>query len=458
MSIGSAHELKLPNNSKIQITQHPTVKVGQMKIHNITMTTKPNEQILMSSNTETILGDQNGPGAIMRKTSQKMRGKPAPIQQSVVQASGNLIGVPVTSSNIQVVNSNHTYITNASYGINTLASTFTTVGKPITTPVPIASKPVVSGTMLKPGTVPGINIQQPQTIIQGSQNNTIVLQASNQPYAIVNSPSPKTSSIQTSIGGGYITTLRNIAQPQNHQAQHIVQPHTPTQSVAPPTVLTNLVLKTTQPMSAPLNVQTTQYQQANLQPAQLQYILPSVRVAPSSGGKVQNILQMALPGTPVQQGNIQLTFTGNQSPLPQHSPSPQPAQAGKFQIPSASPGIRLVGQQGKVYQTQPTTLLSPNPQNLNSPIVLNTVNNKQQTVLTQFPALNQGVANVMATPLTSVALAQPVVSIGALQQQTLHTQPGIQTHIQLQTQPQGFQQQKILLTSTSKYVKYLCRF
>ena len=283
MSIGSAQELKQANNSRIQITQHPTVKVGQMKIHNITMTTKPNEQILMSSNTETIMGDQNGLGGIMRKTSQKTRGKSVPVQQNFV---GNQIGIPLTSSNIQIVNSNHSYITNANYGINTVASTFTTVGKPITTPVPIASKPAVSlqqGTLLKQATIPGINLQQQQAILPGSQNNnTIVLQPSNQQYgmAILNSPSPKTSAIQTSMGPGYITTLRNIAPPQNAAPQ----PHTPTQSMAPQTVLTNLVLKTTQQMSAPLTVQTTQYQQtlsqANLHPAQLQYILPSVRVAP----------------------------------------------------------------------------------------------------------------------------------------------------------------------------------
>ncbi|XP_052060621.1 protein capicua homolog isoform X1 [Mytilus californianus] len=462
MSIGSMQELK--QNSRIQITQHPTVKMGQMKIHNITMTTKPNEQILMSSNTETILGDQNGQGAMMRKTSQKMRGKPAPIHQNVSMGvnSGNMF--PVTSSNIQIVNSNQTYITNAHYAISTVASTFSTMGKPISTPVPIASKPIVSmqqGAMLKPTTLPGMNLQQQQALYQNSQNNgTIVLQPSNQQYGmtILNSAMPKTSAIQTSMGGGYITTLRNIAPPQNHLAQ---QPHTPTHSVAPQTVLTNVVLKTTQQqMAAPLTVQTSQYQQhqaftqANLQPAQLQYILPSVRVAPSSGGKVQNILQMALPGTPVQQSNIQLTFTGNQSPLPQHSPSPHSAQTGKFQIASGTTGLRLVGQQGKVYQQ--ANLMSPNP-NLNSPILLNTMANKQQTVLTQFPALNQGVANVMATPLTTVSLAQPVVSLGALQQQqALHTHQSLPTHIQIQqgTQQQIFQQpttpQKILLTSTPK--------
>jgi hypothetical protein len=70
--------------------------------------------------------------------------------------------------------------------------------------------------------------------------------------------------------------------------------------------------------------------------------------------------------------------------------------------------------------------------------------------------LNQ---SVLATPLTTVAMAQPVVSLAALQQQqqqTLHTHQAMPTHIQIQpgTQQQIFQQpstpQKILLTSTPK--------
>ncbi len=68
----------------------------------------------------------------MRKYSVKTKGKPTPVQRHTIGPGGHLI--PVTSSNVQIVDSNHTFITNANYGINTVASTYSTVGKPISTP------------------------------------------------------------------------------------------------------------------------------------------------------------------------------------------------------------------------------------------------------------------------------------------------------------------------------------
>ena len=51
-------------------------------------------------------------------------------------------------------------------------------------------------------------------------------------------------------------------------------------------------------------------------PAQLQYILPTVTLQTGPNGKVQNVLQMVLPGA-MQPANIQLAIPGHQVQHPQ---------------------------------------------------------------------------------------------------------------------------------------------
>ncbi|XP_056013181.1 protein capicua homolog isoform X5 [Ostrea edulis] len=394
-SVLDGHHAKHDNTPRL--CQQPPVKVGNMKIHNITMTTQ-DQQLIVSTTTETVIGKQNGKGQVIgkvTKSKQRNNSQQVPIQPAVTPPS-QYQTKPVTSSNVQLIAPSQTIATNVVQN-NMVMSTFSTMGKPITTPVPILSKPIVSmqqahiatPTTLKTG-VP--NIQQ----IQPGSNNgvkgmsTIVLQ--NIPasqYAILNtqnigSPVAVTKAITTTVStiqtnqvsGGFITTLRNIAPPQNHQSQP--QP-------TPTTIYTNLVqIKSTNQTAAMPSMLNAVNSQAGLQPTQIQYILPSVRLETPNGGKVQNLLQMALPGGQVQQG-----------------------QANLLQ-----------------------------PQQQQQQIVLNA--NKQQglpVAVTQYQIVNQPSplpAGAVATShqLPTVTLAQPVVSLGAYQQQQ-------QTINQLQSQTQG---------------------
>uniref|UniRef100_A0A8W8KR95 HMG box domain-containing protein n=1 Tax=Magallana gigas TaxID=29159 RepID=A0A8W8KR95_MAGGI len=468
-STGSVLEGSHPKHDNTpRLCQQPPVKMGNMKIHNITMTTQ-DQQLIVSTTTETMIGKQNGKGQVIgkaTKSKQRNNSQQVPIQPAVTPPS-QYQSKPVTSSNVQLIAPNQTIATNVVQN-SMVMSTFSTMGKPITTPVPIASKPIVSmqqahiaaTTTLKAG-VPNI-----QPIQSGSNNgvkgmSTFVLQ--NIPasqYAILNpqnlgSPvavskalSTSVSTIQTNqVSGGFITTLRNIAPPQNHQSQP--QP-------TPTTIYTNLVQikSTNQTAATPSVLNAVTSQPASLQPTQIQYILPSVRLETPNGGKVQNLLQMALPGGQVQQ----LAFGGNQSQAPLHSPlppqmqqqhypqlqpSPQPVQTGqKIQLAPAGSGIKISPL--KFVQGQ-TNLLQPQQQHQQQ-IVLNAT--KQQglpVTVAQYQIVNQPSplpAGVLATSqLPTVTIAQPIVSLGAYQQQQqtitqLQGQATSGTITQLQVHPQ----------------------
>lgn len=315
-STGSVLEGSHPKHDNTpRLCQQPPVKMGNMKIHNITMTTQ-DQQLIVSTTTETMIGKQNGKGQVIgkaTKSKQRNNSQQVPIQPAVTPPS-QYQSKPVTSSNVQLIAPNQTIATNVVQN-SMVMSTFSTMGKPITTPVPIASKPIVSmqqahiaaTTTLKAG-VPNI-----QPIQSGSNNgvkgmSTFVLQnipASQytilnpqnlgSPVAVSKALSTSVSTIQTNqVSGGFITTLRNIAPPQNHQSQP--QP-------TPTTIYTNLVQikSTNQTAATPSVLNAVTSQPASLQPTQIQYILPSVRLETPNGGKVQNLLQMALPGGQVQQ-------------------------------------------------------------------------------------------------------------------------------------------------------------
>ena len=311
-----------------KIPQQPAPKFSQMKIHNITMTTHDKQQILLTTSTETVPGKPNGKGPITGKMTQKSPKNRSVSQQHIQPALTPPLQIqskPVTSSNVQILASNQILVTQVNNQSNSLTQTFSTVGKPITTPVQIASKPLVSvhqanmggmATTLKAG-VTGMQqslLQNSVATTTGKGMGTIVLQPATvqQQYNMaILSPSPvnnllaKSSvaqpqnALQTNVqGGSFITTIRNLAPTANQNAQ----PHTPTQTAAPATLLTNLVLKSTNQTIATHSVQNVPAQQQhNMAPTQIQYILPSVRVATPNGGKMQNVLQMALPGGQVQQ-------------------------------------------------------------------------------------------------------------------------------------------------------------
>ncbi|XP_055958697.1 protein capicua homolog isoform X1 [Patella vulgata] len=341
-------------SSRLPHTQQRIEKLGQMKIHNITMTAPDKQQIFPSSNTQTMLGKQNGKGAMLSKMTQKApksakvsAQSQAAFQQFTFQQAVKQPGVQltknVTSGSVQLV---ATVVSSAGQTGQVLP-TFTTTSKPITTPVPIASKPLVpltqatttASTGSRPGSVGAIGVAS-QPLLTGSPAaggvknvGTLVLQSvpSNQ-YVGSNS----NSNIQTTPTSAAFITIRNMATPQTAQNQ-----------MGQPTLLT--VLK---PNQANHNLHGSGTQTFNLsqQPTHVQYILPSVQVAPP-GAKVENVLQMALPGTT----NILAVHSSNQ----QGQPSPQPMQMGKFHITqpqSAQLRMNSINNQAKILQTSQGSL------------------------------------------------------------------------------------------------------
>ena len=391
-----------------------------VKLHNITMSTGAEQKIIMSSNTETTLGNQNGRGPIVGKFPQKankssLKAPQMPSQPVLLQPVGVSQYNKPTTTTIHIVATSQPMVSNAGQMNNSVATTFSTTGNPIT-----AARQ-------------NINVQ-PQTATAGLKNvgGTFVIQGipASQYNILVSTPnlmSPtgtKITSIPASSAAHYVTTTLQSS-PQ----------HTRSHSVAAPTMLTNYVIKQNQSSqpglsSPPAPAISPAYSQPSVQPTHVQYILPSVRMqTPTQGGKVQNhVIQMALPGTAVPPGSIQLTFTGSPSNGPStqqsHSQvqqvqvSPQQVQTGKIQLQPIQ-GFKVVPSPGK-----PSPAASPQlnvmPQTIQ--VINQTVpSSKQQTVpmVNQLVTLNQ--AGNIITPqqqvqLQSVTLSQPVVSRTNIQQ------------------------------------------
>ena len=394
-----------------------------VKLHNITMSTGAEQKIIMSSNTETTLGSQNGRGPIVGKFPQKVN---KPVGKASVQMAGQPVllqqvaasqySKPLTTA-VHIVATSQPMISNAGQVNNSVATTFTTTASPI------------SAVRQQSITV------QPQTPTASLKGGTFVIQGipASQYNLLVSTPnlmSPTRTKIgtisQASSTTQYVaTTLQSSPQ------------QTRTNSVGGPTVLTNYVIKPNQTSQLGLSSPPTPsispaYSQPSMQPTHVQYILPSVRMqAPAQGGKIQNhVIQMALPGSAVPPGSIQLTFTGapgsapstpqSHTPVQQVQVSPQQVQTGKIQLQPFQ-GFKVVASPGK---PQPSPAASPQlnvvPQTIQ--VINQTVpSSKQQTVpmVTQLVTLNQA-GSIIATPqqqvqLQSVTLSQPVVSRTTLQ-------------------------------------------
>ncbi|XP_046344637.2 protein capicua homolog isoform X3 [Haliotis rufescens] len=451
-------------SSRMPGTQQQTVKLGQMKIHNITMT-QDKQQFIVSSNMQTTLGKQNGRGPVMGKITQKSRAaKPmpqSPLSYSPSQASpvsSHHVARPPTASTVQFPAMPQVMVTHAGHHVGgSVAPTFSTTDKPITTPIPIASKPIHNlpqTTSSKTASVNNVCIPQ-QTLLTGNNSNgsmknvsTILLQSiPSSPYGmtILNSPTVSavtanklnnSANVQTSVNSGaYVTTLRNIAPPQSVQP-----PQQQVQNLASPALLTNVLLKTNQssPGTATMAIQQPQTPtQPTLQPTHVQYILPSVRVQPAPpGGKVQNVLQMALPGGAVQQ-NIVAVASNNVAP-------PAQVQTSNFQISTAPGGLRMTNSpQSKVMPQQQTQTLMAAPKQ-------HPQQAKAVAMVTQLVTVNPSPA-VLATSPHHVQLGQPVVSLTVAHPSVQHQmQPTQSQSVISQQLQQQQQQQRILLPSTQK--------
>jgi hypothetical protein len=400
LSTGSVQDLRtslydhMPNHRGESVSSMRGLNQQQMKIHNITMATGSEQKIIMSSNMETTPGNQNGRGGpIIGKFSQRgpikqqqpqRQTTPVSTTQSILQQTlqtGAQNTRPVTTTAIHIVPSPQQALLNQQYANkNSVIPTFTTIGKPISASVPSVSlqQNPVHGSF---NTSIATANMQPQTILPNASSaglknvgGTIVLQGipasqygmiiGSQALASPTVTKPPTLSVAGStqyIGNSLQNYIPLTAGQNQGQA-------TPTQTMAPPTVLTNFIIKpgqggqTIQPaLNSPSPGQplTPNFNQ----PTHVQYILPSIRMqAPQPGGKVQNhVIQMALPGTHLPQGSIQLTFAGNQNgtqaqsmqQVQQVKVSPQQVQTGKIQI---TPGYKVV--QSPVKQ-QPSPAASP---------------------------------------------------------------------------------------------------
>lgn len=432
-----------------------------MKIHNITMATGSEQKIIMSSNMETTLGNQNGRGggSIIGKFSQHGPIKQQQPQRQVTPVStvpsilqqtlqtGVQNSRPVATTALHIVPSPQQALLNQQYANrNSMASTFTTMDKPISAPIPsaclqqnpvqgnfntsIATANVQPQTILPNVTSAGLKNVNGTFVLQGIQPSQYGMIIGSQAVASPTISKPSTLSVAGSTQ--YITNSLQNYVPSISGSQNQGQA-TPTQTMAPPTVLTNFIIKpgqggqTLQPaLNSPSPGQqlTPNFNQP-VQPTHVQYILPSLRMQPPQlGGKMQNhVIQMALPGTQLPQGSIQLTFTGNQNSaqnqsvqqLQQVQVSPQQVQTGKIQI---AQGFKVVPSPVK---QQPSPSASPQlntaPQAIQ--VISQNVNNKQQT-LTQYVAVTQS-PGLLATPqvqLQSAPISQPIVS----RQQNPHIQ------------------------------------
>lgn len=402
----------------------------QMKIHNITMATGDEEKIIMSSNTESPFGNNQNSrgGAIMGKFSTR-----APLKRQTVSTAPSILQQtlqtgaqgcrPVSTATIQIVASPQMAAMNQPVvSQNTVVPTFTTVGKPI-------SASGLTATVLQNisqgnySASTAIATVQPQTILPntsaGPKNVGIVVQ--NVPasqysmiigsQAAVASPTVTKPPTLSAAGSGQLisTSLQTLVPSVTSQAAM------PAQSVAQPTVLTNFILKpgqsgqSIQPaLNSPLPPQSvSQTFNQTFQPTHFQYILPSIRMQnPAPGAKFQNhVIQMALPGTPVPQGSIQLAFAGNQAnpttqgmaQIQQVQVSPQqvhtPVQGGKIQLAT---GYKVV--QSPIKQ-QPSPAASP--QLNTAPQTIQVISQNAQTnkpTVTQYVALNHQSSGLIASP------------------------------------------------------------
>lgn len=294
----------------VALQQQPPMKMGQMTIHNITMT-QDRQQLIVSSDTQTPLGRGTINGSVQGKMTKGALGRGnvrvtshQPPQQITISAN-SFVNKPATSSVVQIIAAPQLVATCAGQVSGTVTPTFATIARPIATPIPIASKPVnttiqtgvmipasqkggraasMSAVGMQPAAIlpnsHATSVQKVGTIVlQGSQySGMTLLNTSNLSATAGQSPKLQAgnASVHTAVNSqAFMTTLRNIAPPQNST------PHTQSVQAAQPTQLvTNLVLKanpagshSTQAPTQTLNINPSQ------QPTHVRYILPSVQVS-----------------------------------------------------------------------------------------------------------------------------------------------------------------------------------
>ena len=303
--------------------------------------------------------------------------------------------------------------------------------KTVTTPVPIASKPVVRHATPQPATQPAPattpSSTPPAPPASPLLKNVGVISAGGKVVQYQTVPSQ-----QKTTQSGLLAALQSVT-----PALPTVQPQAQQQAV-----VHNVVLRTTPPAGSSGPALTPLLSPATVgrQPTHIQYILPSLTVQP--GPKT---LQMALPGQVVP-ANIQLAWpaqTATQS-------------AGKIQLTPVTPA--------KATQPQPKLVAQPAPvalaQNVAAP-TLEAINKvvqgqpQQSIQIVGSQMLGQQMVGSQVMGSQVVTLNQPTFSLTNGQQVQL-TASGLAAVSIAATQPTQQQQQqqqhqpKILLSSAPK--------
>ena len=408
------------------------------------MTTQKDQQIVFTSNTQTTLGKQNGRGPIVGKMTQKSSKSKPPCSVQAPPVASQTVVQFVSSSNIQLLNP----VLTSSYQNNNggqIAPTYSTTCKPITTPVPIASKPpgmtsqnstsnLATTTTVNMTTGPvkgglaGVNVQA-QPVIQATPKNPMKNVG---PFLVQTIPANQYG--MTTVTSGNFMTLRNVAPPQTTQAQ----PQQITTAVtASGPLLTNLVLKPTNQGNISPSIHGTQSpnmantislsQQGNIQPTHVQYFLPSFPLPQS----IQFTLasnQNTQPLTPQNPGKIQLAQTS----IKTNNTQPQIQQV---MAPSISPSIGAPTLQ--IFNQKPACSPGQNPQPMVTQLVTVTQAGSAGAVT------GAASANTQHIQLPAGTIGQPGVSVTVQQPTNQHIpQPQQQPQVINQQQPQQQQQQQ----------------
>ena len=367
-------------------------------IHNITMMTQPDKRgIILSTNTQVALGQHNRHGVILSKITTQKVPKGLPKTASSMAGGATMRGVP----------------------------------RPPVGPIAIASKPVMSMPPLSasPAT-PTVNVHP-----HVAAPLATILKA---PIAAVGAATrPNHENIGATLVNAPIM-LKSLS------SAPVAPPRV--QAAPAAALLTNFILKPGMQAvpGGATNIQTLPVGMSRAPPTPVQYILPSFTLQAGPNGKVQNILQMAMPNTALHAGSIQLAIP-NQSLL-QQPPAMVAAQPQlKFQVPAVTVATPTM-QQKLISLSHQQTLQMINPTLAQPPAPSPSLPPRYVTL---------GPAGQQILTMGQQQLQQPPAATGvvSLAGQQMLTTSGLSHFTLVNSQSQalaGVQSPRILLPTTNK--------
>ena len=382
---------------------------GQVKtIHNITMMTQPDKHgIILSTNTQVGLGQHNRHGVILSKMTQKVpKGLPKTMPARQLPPGGSTVRG-----------------SRPSVGPIAIAS------KPVMPQAPQPPSPATPTVCINPMGV-ALNAHRPQVAAPAAVAPPVTLTILKTPITTVNA-APK-------------ATHENVVGTSLMNAPVAMKSLTTAQVVPPPRM---------QPAPAALL--------ANIQrapPTPVQYILPSFTLQTGPNGKVQNVVQMAMPNAQLHAGSIQLAIQGQsvlqQSPTVVASPQPQLVPA-KFQMASAPVTMATPPIQQKLIMQQPITLGQRTLQMVNPNLTppAPTASPSHPLMTPRYVTLSQPGQHILAMGAAGQTAQPPATAVVSIGGQQMLTTSGLShfTLVSSQSQAlQGVQSPRILLPTTNK--------